>query len=104
MVNYQYQPKGLVFSLTTWNKLPQDIQTELRNAAVEFGKQDRQDIRESEKEQLARLEAFGMEIGYPDIGPFIERTQKVYDEFYEQNEWGRDLVERIRFFKTEQAG
>ena len=33
MVNYQYQPKDMIFSLTTWNKLPADIQVEDQNHA-----------------------------------------------------------------------
>ena len=99
MVNYQYQPKDMIFSLTTWNKLPADLQEIIQSAAVEFGNEHRQAIRDSEASQLAELEAAGMQVGYPDTAPFIETAQKVYNDFYAQYDWARDLVERINALK-----
>ena len=99
MVNYQYQPKDMIFSLTTWNKLPADLQEIIQTAAVEFGNEHRQAIRDSEESQLAELKAAGMEVGYPDTAPFIETAQKVYDDFYGQYDWAKDLVERINALK-----
>ena len=95
MVNYQYQPKDMIFSLTTWNKLPADIQDVLKTAAVEFGHQHRKDIRDNEESQLAELVAAGMQVGYPDTQPFIDQAQSVYEDFYAQYDWAKDLVERI---------
>ena len=99
MVNYQYQPKDMIFSLTTWNKLPADIQSVLQEAAVEFGNQHRQDIRDNEDAQLAELKAAGMEVGYPDTQPFIDQAQSVYADFYAQYDWAEDLVARINALK-----
>lgn len=99
MVNYQYQPKNMIFSLSTWNKLPEDIQTVLKEAAVEFGNQHRQDIRDNEESQLADLVAAGMEVGYPDTQPFIDQAQSVYDDFYAKYDWAEDLVARINELK-----
>ena len=99
MVNYQYQPKDMIFSLTTWNKLPADLQQIIQEAALEFGNEHRQAIRDSEAAQLAELEAAGMEVGYPDTAPFIETAQKVYSDFYAQYDWAQDLVERINAMK-----
>ena len=95
MVNYQYQPKDMIFSLSTWNKLPADLQEVIKTAAKEFGDEHRAAIRSNEEAQLAELEADGMEIGYPDTAPFIEKAQKVYDDFYAQYDWAKDLVDRI---------
>ena len=99
MVNYQYQPKNMIFSLTTWNKLPEDLQEIITECAVEFGQQHRQDIVDSEAEQLAELEEAGMEVGYPDTAPFIEAAQSVYDDFYAQYDWAEDMVARINELK-----
>lgn len=99
MVNYQYQPKDMIFSLTTWNKLPADIQQVLLDAAKEFGAEHRQAIVDSEATMLAELEAAGMEIGYPDTAPFIEQAQSVYQSFYADNDWAEDLVARINALK-----
>ena len=99
MVNYQYQPKDMIFSLTTWNKLPADIQEVLLECAKEFGAEHRKAIVDSEAQMLAELEAAGMEIGYPDTAPFIEQAQSVYEDFYAQNDWAEDLVARINALK-----
>lgn len=99
MVNYQYQPKNMIFSLTTWNRLPADIQKILKEASFEFGQEHRKAIRDSADRQLAELKAAGMEVGYPDTAPFIEQARKVYEDFYAQYPWARDLVRRINALK-----
>ena len=99
MVNYQYQPKDMIFSLTTWNKLSPEVQEIIKEAAVEFGAEHRQAIRDSEAQQLKELEEAGMEIGYPDTAPFIEAAQSVYEDFYKQYDWAEDLVARINALK-----
>ena len=99
MVNYQYQPKDMIFSLTTWNKLPADLQQIIQEAAIEFGAEHRQAIRDNEDAQLAELKAAGMEVGYPDTAPFIEQAQSVYSDFYAQYDWAQDLVARINALK-----
>ena len=99
MVNYQYQPKDMIFSLTTWNKLPADLQEIIQTAAVEFGNEHRQAIRDNEESQLAELKAAGMEVGYPDTQPFIDQAQSVYADFYAQYDWAEDLVARINALK-----
>lgn len=99
MVNYQYQPKDMIFSLTTWNKLPADIQQVLLDCAKEYGAEHRKAIVDSEAQMLAELEAAGMQIGYPDTAPFIEQAQSVYTDFYAENPWAEDLVARINALK-----
>ena len=99
MVNYQYQPKDMIFSLQVWNKLPADVQQVLLDCAKEFGAEHRKAIRDNEATYLAELEAAGMEVGYPDTQPFIEQAQSVYQDFYAANDWAEDLVVRINALK-----
>lgn len=101
MVNYQYQPKDMIFSLTTWNKLTAEQQEIIKEAALEFGAAHRQAIRDKEADQLKELEEAGMEIGYPDVQPFIDQAQSVYEDFYKQYDWAEDLVARINALKEE---
>ena len=102
MVNYQYQPKNMLFSLSAWNSFPTEIQTILREAAREFGNEHRRAVVDSEEAMLRDLIADGMEVGYPDTAPFVERAETVYHDFYEENEWAEDLVARIRAAETEE--
>ena len=99
MVNYQYQPKNMIFSLSTWNKLPEDVQAVLLECAKIYGDEHRQAIVDSEASMLAELEAAGMVITYPDVAPFVEAAQPVYDNFYAANPWAEDLVNRINALK-----
>ena len=101
MVNYQYQPKNMIFSLSVWNEFPKEIQEILREAAREFGDEHRQAIVDSEGAMLLELIEDGMKVGYPETAPFIDQAETVYRDFYRENEWAEDLVARIRAAGTE---
>ena len=96
ITNHKYECKNMIFSLTTWNKLPEDVQALLKEAAVMFGNEHRQAIVDSAAEMLEELEAAGMEVSYPDAAALQEATASVYDDFYAQNDWAEDLVTRIK--------
>lgn len=101
MVNYQYQPKNMIFSKSLWEELPEDLRDILSQAAREFGDEHRAAVADSEAQMLQELEARGMDIGAPDPAPFIQTAQNVYEDFYRENDWARDLVERIVALKEQ---
>ncbi len=95
--NHKYETKNLVFSLSTWNKLPSEIQEVLREGAVIYGKEHREAVASAEEPQLEELRAAGMVINEePDIDAFKAATRSVYTNFELQNEWSAGLVARIR--------
>lgn len=96
MTNHKYECKNMVFSLTTWNKLPEDVQQLLIEAAKIYGDEHRKAIVDSADTMLAELEEAGMEVTYPDLAAFQEATASVYDDFYAQNDWAEELVGRIQ--------
>lgn len=96
MTNHKYECKNMVFSLSTWNKLPADVQELLLEAAKIYGDEHRKAIVDSADAMLADLEAAGMEVTYPDAALFQEATQSVYTDFYAENDWAEDLVNRIK--------
>lgn len=96
MTNHKYECKNMIFSLSTWNKLPADIQELLLEAAKIYGDEHRKAIVDSADAMLADLEAAGMEVTYPDTALFQEATQVVYTDFYTENDWAEDLVNRIK--------
>ena len=81
MTNHKYECKNMIFSLTSWDKYPEDVQNLLKEAAKKFGDEHRQAI---------------MEVTYPDTEALKEATASVYDDFYAENDWAEDLVNRIR--------
>ena len=97
ITNHKYESKNLVFSLSTWKKLPKDIQDVLLEGAKTFGQEHREAVAAEEEKQLEALRDAGMVINEnPDIESFRVQTRSVYTDFEIQNEWTSDLVARIR--------
>lgn len=96
LTNHKYESKNLVFSLSTWNKLPEDIQEVLLEGAKTFGQEHRNAVAADEEKQIEELEKAGMTvIKDPDIEAFKTATREVYTDFELQNEWTANLVARI---------
>ena len=97
LTNHKYESKNLVFSLSTWNKLPEDIQEVLLEGAKTFGQEHRNAVAADEEKQIEELEKAGMTvIKDPDIEAFKTATREVYTDFELQNDWTANLVARIR--------
>ena len=97
LTNHKYESKNLVFSLSTWNKLPEDIQEVLLEGAKTFGQEHRNAVAADEEKQIEELEKAGMNvIKDPDIEAFKTATREVYTDFELQNDWTANLVARIR--------
>lgn len=97
ITNHKYESKNLVFTRSTWKKLPEDIRQILQEGAVIYGKEHREAVRDSQNEQLEKLKNEGMIVNEnPDLEAFKEVTRSVYTDFELQNEWTADLVSRIR--------
>ncbi len=96
ITNHKYECKNMIFSLTTWNKLPEDVQTLLKEAAKTYGDEHRKAIVDSSDSMLAELEEAGMEVTNPDPAAFQAATESVYTDFYAQNDWAEELVGRIQ--------
>ena len=96
MTNHKYECKNMIFSLTSWNKYPEDVQNLLKEAAKTYGDEHRKAIVDSQETMLKELEDAGMEVTYPDVEELKAATASVYDDFYAQNDWAEDLVSRIQ--------
>ena len=96
MTNHKYECKNMIFSLTSWNKYPEDVQNLLKEAAKTYGDEHRKAIVDSQETMLKELEEAGMEVTYPDVEELKAATASVYDDFYAQNDWAEDLVKRIQ--------
>ncbi len=96
MTNHKYECKNMIFSLTSWNKYPEDVQNLLKEAAKTYGDEHRKAIVDSQETMLKELEDAGMEVTYPDVEELKAATASVYDDFYAQNDWAEDLVTRIQ--------
>ena len=88
-------PDVLLISQVVWNKLTEQEQQWLQEAADESVAYQRVLWEESEREALAELKKAGVEINYPDKTPFAEEVQSIY-ESYKSNEVLYPLIQKIR--------
>ena len=97
ITNHKYETKNMVFSQSTWKKLPKDIQQVLLEGASIYGKEHREAVAAQQDSQLEELKKAGMVVNEsPDIDAFKVATRGVYTDFELQNEWTSNLVARIR--------
>lgn len=91
---HTYAPAIFVMGMPAWNKLPENAQAVIEQAAQEAAEYERQMNAEMEAEQLASLKEAGMEINEsPDITAFQEAVAPIYDQYGQQ--FG-DYLPRIR--------
>lgn len=97
ITSHKYESKNMVFSNSTWKKLPSDVQDILLEGAKKFGQEHRNAVASQEDKQLEELKEAGMVVNEtPDIDAFKEATRDVYTNFEIQNEWTAELVAKIR--------
>lgn len=89
-------PDILLIGTKTWNKLTDQEQQWLQEAADESAIHQRKLWAEAEKEALEVVKEAGVKINQPDKEPFMKMTQPIYDQIQENNPELYDLAERIR--------
>nr|WKN35748.1 TRAP transporter substrate-binding protein [Tunicatimonas sp. TK19036] len=88
-------PDVLLISQIVWNKLSEQEQQWVQEAANESVERQRVLWEESEQEAMEAVKAAGVEVNYPDKSPFQEDVQSVYDAF-ESNDTLYSLIQRIK--------
>ena len=84
----------LLMSDERFQSLPADVQTLLKEAALESALYERRLYAESDNSLLDSLKQRGVSVTYPDPAPFREASMVVYDEFITSDE-DRALLEAI---------
>jgi len=88
-------PDVLLVSQIIWDKLGEQEQQWLQEAANESVAYQRELWEASEQEAMDAVEAAGVEINYPDKSPFQEAVEEVYRPFRD-NEELNSLIQRIK--------
>jgi len=84
----------LTISKQAWEKLTEEQQTILLEKAEIWKEKEREMIRNSDEEVLAKLEAAGMKVTRPDSAAFNEKVQPVWDKY--EGVFGEDLLNLVR--------
>ncbi|MFB3816917.1 MAG: TRAP transporter substrate-binding protein [Candidatus Methylomirabilales bacterium] len=95
LTGHVYSPAPLLLSRKVWDRLPADLQTVMRDTAMEVARVERSLVRSQEQKQLGELKARGMVvIESPDKAAFREAMRPVFEQFEAQ--FGKEVVQRIR--------
>lgn len=88
-------PDVIIISLSTWNKLNQQEQQWLHQAADEAAIYQRKLWAEQEIQSMTEMKERGMEIIYPDKQPFIQAATPMIERF-KTNPAYHDLIQQIQ--------
>lgn len=99
ITNHVYSAAMILFSQQTMNKLTPEQQEILLTAAKEVAAYERGLCEDSEADQIAEMEAGGMQVTHPEIAPFQDAMKDVYVDYAEQ--FGQENIDAIRNFAVE---
>ena len=89
-------PDVLVIGTKTWENLTEQEQMWLMDAVNESVEYQRELWKESEEKSLRVVQEAGVEVIYPDKGPFREKVKYIYDNISENKPELYKWVERIQ--------
>lgn len=94
-----FLPNEIMVNLEFWEGLTDEEQTIIEDAAKESAEYEWDLFIEEEEEVKEFLEQEGVTITEPDeqfTNEMIEATKGVYENFYEDNSWGKEVVDQIK--------
>ncbi|MCT4565596.1 MAG: TRAP transporter substrate-binding protein [Maledivibacter sp.] len=93
MTRHTYAPAIFVMSKQKFEKLPEDMQKVVMECAQEAAEHERRINAENEQKQIEELKKNGMEIVNPDLQPFKDTVQTVYEKY--SDKYG-EYIKRIQ--------
>lgn len=93
ITGHMYSPMVLTISEQQWQNLSKEQQEAVQTAADEAKDYERELSAEQEAEYIESLKEEGVTISEPELEPFIEATESVYDKFEE--DFDPDFYERL---------
>ena len=97
ITNHVYSPSMILFSKPVFEGLDPAYQTALLEAAQEAAAYERSACEDSEAEQIAEMEAAGLEVTYPDTTEFQAAMAPVYEKYADQ--FGQENIDAIVNFE-----
>jgi len=102
ITNHGYLGYLVVMSKKFWNKLPADLQANVKQAMKEATAKEREFAQELDQKQLAEIKAYAEKTGKLKIyelsadqkEAWRNAVSKIYPEFYSDRKIGKDLIEK----------
>jgi len=89
-------PDVLLMSQVVWERLSEQQQRMIQQAANESMRYQREIWTKMVSESIEKIKEAGVEVGVPDKTPFMEKVQPLYEQYRQTNPVEYRLVERIR--------
>lgn len=93
LTRHVYSPLPLTVSEQTWQSFSDEDKEAFKKAAAESAAFSRDLVKNSVESQLEEMEAEGAIVNTPEIGPFRDAVQSVYDKA--RGVYGDEAVEKI---------
>ena len=96
ITGHVYTPAYVLVSAKHFEKLPEDVQSDLMAAAAESQDAVYAMAAQLETELLDNLKAGGVEVNEADKDAFIAASKPIYDEFASSVDGGADLINTVQ--------
>lgn len=93
LTNHRYETCPLIISERTWQKLPEEIQSIIKDAAMKYAMVHRKENVKANNELLKELEKEGVKVNQADVLALREATKSVYKEF--EPVLGKELIDKV---------
>ena len=94
LTGHVYTPAYVTVGLSAWNRLPEDVRTELTEIAREVQPYTYELSARMDVDLLRRMREAGVTINEPDPASFVRASRAIYDEFASSVDAGRALIDR----------
>lgn len=97
--NHIFLPHNIIMNKKFWDGLTPEEQKVVQDAMTESAAYEWELYRENEEKDKEFLKEKGLEIIVPDENfknQMIDATKGIYDEFYKNNSFGEEIVNKIR--------
>ena len=78
ITNHYFDMQGLVINADFWNGLSSELQTIVKEEAINAQNMTRDYLSQSESETIAKLKDLGMNVTYPDLSSFVALMDPAY--------------------------
>ena len=96
ITGHVYTPAYVLVSAKNFAKLPEDIQSDLMEAAAEAQDAVYEMAAQLETDLLSNLQSAGIEVNEADKNAFIEASAPIYDEFAKTVDGGAELISAVK--------
>lgn len=95
LTNHVYSPSYLVAGKRTWDKIPADVQTIIKDSANAIKPWMYELSDSQEQELLGKLKEGGMQVNKASYQDFVDASKPIYEQFAKKVDGGKDMLDKV---------